>query len=145
MPSAVPFTDLNQSKDHICQAQTTDNRFADTTLNKIPTVNLNAAISSSLKLKHGPAYLHQVSTLDLLDKTISFHCSPAAPLDKLMKSRIERMPNSLVLINKTADNVQGMYYSVFIHDCSLHVSASCAISFVPSPDFVFIVFTLQPN
>ncbi|VDM34346.1 unnamed protein product [Hydatigera taeniaeformis] len=66
----------------------------------IPSVNINAAIASSLKLKNSSPPSQQVdSSLDLLNKIISFHKSPATPLDSLIMAHIEHMPNSTVLMN----------------------------------------------
>uniref|UniRef100_A0A5K3F1S8 Ubiquitin carboxyl-terminal hydrolase n=2 Tax=Mesocestoides corti TaxID=53468 RepID=A0A5K3F1S8_MESCO len=68
----------------------------------IPTASLNAAISSSLKLNNFNCSAPQSdSSLNLLNNVVSFHPSPAMPLDSLIKSRIENMPNSTVLVNKS--------------------------------------------
>lgn len=66
----------------------------------IPSVNINAAIASSLKLKNSSSPSQQMdSSLGLLNKIISFHKSPATPLDTLIMAHIEHMPNSTVLLN----------------------------------------------
>ncbi|KAL5969006.1 Ubiquitin carboxyl-terminal hydrolase 36 [Taenia solium] len=66
----------------------------------IPSVNINAAIASSLKLKNSSPPSQQMdSSLGLLNKIISFHKSPATPLDTLIMAHIEHMPNSTVLLN----------------------------------------------
>ncbi|KAL7056188.1 hypothetical protein AAHC03_020712 [Spirometra sp. Aus1] len=69
----------------------------------IPSASLSAAIASSLSLgdnNQGLSRLEDVP-LELLNRNISFHRSPSAPLDVLIKSRIEKMPNSLVLVNNS--------------------------------------------
>uniref|UniRef100_A0A0V0J9F6 Ubiquitin carboxyl-terminal hydrolase n=1 Tax=Schistocephalus solidus TaxID=70667 RepID=A0A0V0J9F6_SCHSO len=73
----------------------------------IPSASLSAAIASSLSLADNHQGLSRLEDvpLELLSRNISFHCSPSAPLDVLIKSRIEKMPNSLVLVNNSkADN-----------------------------------------
>ncbi len=114
MPSAVyqpsdkcpSFTDLKHGSEKVGQPANGETQSTAAASKSIPTVNLNAAISSSLNLKNGQA-APQNSSLELLDKTISFHRSPATPLDKLIKSRIENMPNSLVLMNKQEEKSTG--------------------------------------
>ncbi|EUB56212.1 Ubiquitin hydrolase [Echinococcus granulosus] len=74
----------------------------------IPSVNINAAIASSLKLKNAsPPSQKMDSSLDLLNKIISFHKSPATPLDTIIKVHIERMPNSTVLLNPRSEKSVG--------------------------------------
>ncbi|VDK23510.1 unnamed protein product [Taenia asiatica] len=70
----------------------------------IPSVNINAAIASSLKLKNSSPPSQQMdSSLGLLNKIISFHKSPATPLDTLIMAHIEHMPNSTVLLNTRSE------------------------------------------
>ncbi|VDK88294.1 unnamed protein product [Dibothriocephalus latus] len=69
----------------------------------IPSASLSAAIASSLSLGENHQGLSRLEDvpLELLSRNISFHRSPSAPLDVLIKSRIEKMPNSLVLVNNS--------------------------------------------
>lgn len=76
----------------------------------IPSVNLNAAISSSLRLKSSNGPTQQMdSPINLLNNYISFHQSPAQPLDAVIKAQIEKMPNSTILLNNVGEKNSGMF------------------------------------